>query len=407
MFNLFKKPKVDANEGNDAPKKPKEDVKQDSFQFKFPEDQEIEIYKRVAKTYSRFLNQPIDPAKKQLIESNQRRSLSTEEMKMLLVAEKSNKNRRGLKDWLDFGIKSGKLPGMFFLDYQGKMSCYKSALQKYVRRGMTEKALEAGLVLFKMGRDQAVRRLKIIVIEDVFTAVEVMRYLQKDMSVNEFLSVVKFISEAPKDKSGCEVADYLMSRNLDELTVDEKLLKENVKKKEHFIQLCTMVLKLAKEKEWAVLKRCLGNDSVVESCLQRFAEGTFFQGDSGLMIVAVVRYLSGDYLLKRITLPNVSADDIPVLKLAEIDWFALDFHTPIGRAVKYAFLKKFPEIEEQQLDNAWFRCESAKLAENQIGQWEPEGMALSQRTWRKYKDEIETMVKDFQFNKFRVQDYDK
>ncbi|MBI3999469.1 MAG: hypothetical protein HY351_02540, partial [Candidatus Omnitrophica bacterium] len=284
-----------------------------------------------------LLQHPIPYVQKQLTERDKSTPVTIDEMKEILSAEKAGKERVTLTGWLEYGIATKRLPDQFFLSYQDRVSCFKSALQKYVRRGLPEKAMSVAKSLYKLNRQQAVRRMKIIVVEDVFQAVEVLKFFRDDMSLNEFLALVKVVAESPKDKSLCTFGEYVTDgagkAQIEQLQPDPMFVRENLMNKELFKRVVAHLFKMSKLKRFGEINSILGSDPVVKQCVDRVEGGTFWESDSVLLLMAAVRFLQGDYKTKIPSLPQVDEKDVPAMKLAQIDWYCLDFHTCVGRAV--------------------------------------------------------------------------
>ena len=283
----------------------------------------------------RLLKKTIPQIQQGLRELDKVEKISVEDMKGLLRIEKMSKNRRGIANWLTFGIMSGEMPGEYFLDYQAKVGLYKSAVQKYVRRGNVEKAVRSAKVLYALSKDQAIKRMKIIAVEDAFSAVEVLRYFHDDMSLKEFLQVVAAIAGSPKDKSLCplgwELTEGSLASRVAEATPDIEWLKANLLNKDEYRRAVVELFKLAKTKRFSDIYEVFhyDQDEVVRQCLDRVAGGTFWESDSALLLMAAIRYKRGDYAVKGLTLPQLSENEVQPLKLTEIDWFCIDFHTHV------------------------------------------------------------------------------
>lgn len=354
----------------------------------------------------RLLKKTIPQIQQGLRELDKVEKISVEDMKDLLRIEKMLKNRRGITNWLAFGIMSGKLPGEYFLDYQAKVGAYKSAVQKYIRRSNVEKAVRSAKVLYGLNRVQAIRRMKIIVVEDAFSAVEVLKYFHDDMSLKEFLQVVTAIAGAPKDKSLCslgwELTDGSLAPRVAAATPGIEWLKANFLNKNEYQKVVIQLFKLVKDKRFSDIYEVFNydQDAVVRQCLARVAGGTFWPSDSALLLMAAIRYKQGDYLLKNLTLPPINENEVQPLKLTEIDWFCIDFHTHVGRIAERFFLAKHKEIPQKTLQNVWFHGESALLGGEIIADLiQPYDKAL----WARIKNEIKQTVEDVMFKKFEFE----
>jgi len=353
-----------------------------------------------------LLTQTIPIIQQRLMALDRSGPVTVEQMAALLDVERANKNRRGIIEWLKLGIETGRLPDpKYHLGYQDQVSCVRSALQKYVRRSMTEKAVRAAKRLYQMSRVQAMRRMKIIIVEDAFSAVELLRYFDDQMSLNEFLGVAQAAAEAPKDKSLCKLGEELTegwrAPTLERVEPDVGWLKEHLLDKAHFEDVVTQLYRLAQMKRLDLLYEVVGHDEIVDQCIGRVEGGTYWASDSVLLIMAAVRWLQKDYALKGLSLPSVDGNTVTALMLSELDPFCLDFHTPIGRVAKLWFLKRHPDVQERELEIAWFHAESAKLGGVIEADWEH---PYNRELWARYGGEVMRLVQDV-MRKFELDRY--
>lgn len=358
----------------------------------------------------RLLKKTIPQIQQKLRDMDKTEQVTVEDMKNLLRIEKMLKNRRGITNWLTFGIMSGKLPGEYFLDYQAKVGLYKSAVQKYIRRSNIEKAVRAAKVFYGLSKDQAIRRMKIIAVEDAFSAVEVLRCFHDGMSLKEFLQVVAVIAGSPKDKSLCplgwELTEGSLAPRVAEATPSIEWLKANLLNKNEYQEVVIQLFKLVKDKRFSDIYEVFNydQDAVVKQCLDRVAGGTFWESDTALLLMAAIRYKQGDYALKDLTLPHIEENGVQPLKLTEIDWFCIDFHTHIGRVAERFFLHEHKEIPQKTLQGVWFHAESAKLDGEIIADWV---QPYDKQLWARIKDEIKQTVEDVMYKKFRFKEIDE
>ena len=252
--------------------------------------------------------------------------------------------------------------------------------------------------------------MKIVAVEDAFSAVEVLRYFHDDMSLKEFLQVVAVIAGSPKDKSLCpmgwELTEGSLASRVTEATPDIEWLKANLLNKDEYRRVVIELFKLAKDKRFSDIYEVFhyDQDEVVKQCLDRVAGGTFWESDSALLLMAAIRYRQGDYALKDLTLPRIEENGVQPLKLTEIDWFCIDFHTHVGRIAERFFLHKHKEIPQKTLQSVWFHAESAKLDGEIIADWvQPYDKAL----WAKIRNEIQQTVEDVVFKKFKFREIEE
>ncbi|MBM4400801.1 MAG: hypothetical protein FJ045_02500 [Crenarchaeota archaeon] len=304
--------------------------------------------------------------------------------------EKKNKDRAGIKKWLEFGIKTGELSD-FYLDYGGKVSVLKSALQKYIRRGETEKALKAGKFLYLLAKGSAIDRLKNIVVEDVASATSVVQYLNAEIGPSQFLACVKFTADAPKDKKYAITAnrlENLTERQLSQISSDTE------------DGLVAHLFLLGEDKNENEIYSIVGRSPVTESLVQRAIKGTYFKGDRFCLYAAALDYSQSP--TPDIKLPNVRFDEIEPIKFGDIDWYCLDFHTPVGRTALNFFISKHRDIDRVEFKTAWFMGESAKLGGKVLCRFK---MDYNKELWDKYKDEIKGLVEHCREREYRLQDY--
>ncbi len=360
-----------------------------------------------------LLQKTIPQIQQKLRDLDKIEKITVEDMKDLLRVEKMAKNRSGIVGWLTVGVMSGKLPGEYFLDYQARVGAYKSAVQKYIRRSNVEKAVKAARVLYELSKIQAIRRMKIIVVEDAFTAVEVLKFFpqnEQDMSLKLFLQITAAIAGSPKDKSLCsfgwELTDGPLAPRVAEVTPDIEWMKANLLNKEEYREVVIQLFKLCKTKRFADIYEVFHYDQneVVRQCLDRVAGGTFWESDSALLLMAAIRFKAGDYLLKDLQLPPIDENEVQGLPLTGLDWYTLDFHTHIGRVAERFFLAKHREIPQKTLQSTWFHGESAKLDGEIIADWV---QPYDKQLWARIKDEIKRTVEDVMFKKFQFREIEE
>jgi hypothetical protein len=270
---------------------------------------------------------------------------------------------------------------------------------------MTEKTVRAAKRLYQMSRVQAIRRMKIIIVEDAFSAVELLRYLTDRISLNEFLGVAQVAAEAPKDKSLCPLAEELTegwrASTLEQIKPNVAWLKVHLLDRAQLEDVVTQLYRLAQMQRFDLLPEVLGDDAVVAQCVGRVEGGTYWASDAVLLLMAAVRYLRGDYRCKGLSLPSVDANAVAALTLSEIDPFCLDFHTPIGRVAKLWFLKRHPDVQERELEIAWFHAESAKLGGVIEADWE---RPYNRELWARYGGEVmrtvQTVMQKFELHRY-------
>lgn len=351
-----------------------------------------------------LLGESISKIQKRLIERNKIQPVSVEEMRSLLEAEKKNKNRSGLREWLEFGIKTGALAGDFFLGYQERMSCLKSGLQKYIRRSRADEAVRTGKALWRMGREQAIRRLKVVIPEDSHLSIGLLNHFSDDMDEATFISVVHTVAEAPKDKSSCVLAVEMdQDKSMNAVIPDVDFIKANLMRRDLLPFIARQVFVMSKQKRHSEIVEVLGGDKVVRELIGRQEAGTFFSDDGMLLIVSAIRYAQQDYDPSIKPIP-VNPNDIRPIELHELHEFTHDFHCPVGKVAERIFLSRHKDIDPQRLRRAWFLNLSGKL-EGQVipSSWEDQDRDTD--FWNHCKDEIQGLVR-WCMVKFQLELYD-
>ena len=351
-----------------------------------------------------LLNHSIPPIQKQLAEQDRITRLTTEEMAALLAVERANKNRLGITEWLRLGIETGRLPdSQYYLGYHDRAGCFKSALQKYIRRSMTDQAVRAARSLWRMGKAAAVARLKIITPEDCHCAIGLLEHVHDDMTEAEYLGIIKSVSNAPKDKSSCPLAIQMdEDEGMERLVPDPVLIREHLLDRSKLPLVARHAFRLCQMGRQEEVMEMLGNSNVVRTLIGRQKAGTVWGDDSTLLVVAAIRYAQGDYDAS-MRPAQVEPHTIQPLRLDEIDWFAFDFHTAVGRPVERIFLSRHREIDSKRLRRSWFVNEGGKL-EGNIVRSEWDAMPRDTEFWLKHAPEIERLTQDM-MRKFQLEQY--
>lgn len=352
-----------------------------------------------------LLDRTIPEIQSRLRERDKVAPLSTYDMSFLLGTEQSKKNRVGIKEWLKVGIQSGKLPSEFYLTFNDKVGCLKSALQKFIRRSMTEKALRAARSLWRFGPEAATNRLRIIIPEDVHGAIGLLDYFSDHMKEAEFLAIVKAICEAPKDKSSCALAVEIDHDEFakEKLVPNVALVQRNLMKRNELPTVTRHIFRMCKLDRYDEVYQILGAHKVVVELIERQRRGVRWSDDGVLLAIAAIRYVQQDYDQSIIPLP-INAQEIKPLRLNEIDWPCFDFHTVIGRTVEKWLLARYRELDSKTLRYNWFMTISAKL-EGKVIEGPFEQQPYDKEFLPKYGEELERLTKEA-MNKFRLSEYD-
>ena len=304
---------------------------------------------------------------------------------------------------MKLGIEAGRLPDpRYYLGYHDQAGCFKSALQKYIRRSMTDQAVRAARSLWRMGKSPAIARLKIVIPEDAHCAIGLLNQVSDDMSEAAYLGIVAAVAVAPKDKSSCPLAIQMdEDEAMDGLVPDVALIRQHLMDRSKLPVVARHVFKMCKMERHEEVLEMLSNSKVVAALIGRQKAGTVWGDDSTLLVVAAIRYVQGDFNAS-IQPTQVEPYTITPLRLDEIDWYCLDFHTAVGRVAERIFLSRH-EIDSKRLRRAWFVNESGKLEGNIVSSgWD--AMPRDTEFWLRHAPEIERLVRDM-MTKFQLSQY--
>lgn len=351
-----------------------------------------------------LLTQTIPLIQQRLAERDKITRLTVEQMTALLTVEQAGKNRLGIREWLGLGIQMGQLADpRYYLGYRDRAGCFKSALQKYIRRSETEKALRAARSLWRMGKSPAIGRLKIIVPEDAHCAIGLLDQVSDDMSEAAYLGIVKAVADGPKDKSSCPLAIAMdEDSDMERLVPDAELIRQHLMDRLKLPMVARHIFKLCQMGRQEDVMEMLGNGNVVKTLIGRQQAGTVWGDDSTLLVIAAIRYAQGDYDVA-MQPALVEPHTIPPMRLDEIDWYCLDFHTAVGRVAERIFLSHHREIDSKRLRRSWFMAESGKLEGNIMSSaWD--ALPHDREFWPRYGQEIEQLVRDM-MRRFQLEQY--
>ena len=351
-----------------------------------------------------LLTQTIPIIQQRLTERDRITRLTVEEMAALLDMERAHKNRLGISEWLKLGIETGRLPdSRYYLTFYDRLGCFKSATQKYIRRSETEKALRAARSLWRMGKSPAIARLKIVIPEDAHCAIGLLEHVHDEMTEADYLGIVKAVADGPKDKSSCPLAIAMdEDADLERLVPDAAVIREHLMDRSKLPVVARHALRLCQLGRQEEVMGMLGNGNVVRTLIGRQQAGTVWGDDSTLLVIAAIRYAQGDFNAA-MQPAQVEPHTITPLRLDEIDWYALDFHTAVGRVAERIHLSRHREVDSKRLRRAWFMNESGKLAGNVLSsKWD--AMSRDAEFWLRHAPEIERLVRDM-MRRFQLSQY--
>lgn len=351
-----------------------------------------------------LLSCSIEVIQRRLTERNRITPVTVEEMTALLAVEQANKNRLGMREWLGLGIQMGQLADpRYYLGFHDRAGCFKSAVQKFIRRSETEKALRAARSLWRMGKAAAIARLKIVVPEDCHCTIGLLEHVHGDMSEAEYLGIIKSVSDGPKDKSSCPLAIAMdEDADLERLVPDVAVIREHLMDRSKLPLVSRHIFKLCRMGRQEDVMGMLGNGNVVRTLIGRQQAGVQWGDDATLLVIAAIRYAQGDYNAS-IRPTQVESSTIPPLRLDELDWYTLDFHTAPGRVAERIHLSRHRDVDSKRLRRAWFMNESGKLAGNVLSsEWDT--MSRDTEFWLRHAPEIERLTRDM-MRRFQLEQY--
>lgn len=326
---------------------------------------------------------------------------------LLLEAEKETKDRKGIKRWVNAILEDRISYEYDLLSWYDRLGILKSAVQKYIRRSETEKALRTAKRLFLMSDRSAVRRMKSIIAEDVLPATPVVQYLNEHTNLREFMGVTGVTAHTKKSGRVIEYRSHLeVLADLEGRKRREKL-KEIIEETTGVKQTIAEVYKAVqfgetKELVFEVIER----NSVTESLIERALKGTYFHGDLGNLISTAVLYNTRPELFDEIDeKPEVNPRSISIMKFREVDWFALDMHTKIGRTALNIFASQH-DIERDDMSSAWFQC-SGNHYEDPVREDANEVDEELRFLWNSWGHEIKDLVQYARTEIYNLASYDE
>lgn len=235
----------------------------------------------------------------------------------VLEGEKRQKNRKGMKKWLN-AIIEGDISvheEVKEMDYMDALYAFKSALQKAIRRGNTERALRFAQRYYKMSRDDMIRRLKVIIFEDSLDALWTLEDVEDD-----YERTIVTACEATKNKDA-----YWLSKMA--------VMNEDGDFEEEYIEKFVDRYGDKEQSDWEEVMR-----------------------QAGLYLNEIGKVDEFE--------PEAEADDFEVYTAQdeELKWYAFDMHTRIGKSVMEDMVDE-TDYTWDEIEWAWWFGSSIKLDE--------------------------------------------
>lgn len=261
----------------------------------------------------------------------------------------------------------------------------KSAVQKFVRRGMPEQACAVAAAMAAKGDARSlIRRLPAITVEDAGwqkawilpRCMEIAKGDEGDTPVEEILKILTFLATGPKDKDAAGLFDvgWLMHRQHkpppDPAGMPDALrlaLREGREEDAVWLSIGSLLAldvngaKPAWEPLVEVaLERCSPEAAEVVQAMQKRANAGVMTADYGFFLgasIEMILHWSDGWIGKDGFEAIVPVKDET---LKTLPWFTLDMHTVIGKIAMGSLTKKLG-IDRELLDELWFFLESASL----------------------------------------------
>jgi len=297
-----------------------------------------------------ILDKSIQAIQKILRHQDEKKKVSVVRMKDLLEREKNGKNRSTLKRWLEYGIEQGKLPDEFYLDYRAKAGLFKSALQKYIRRGMVDKAVRTAYTLFKMDKNSLTHRLHTILCEDGYTAIGAFPECKDNP-----IGVTKLAASLNSDGHCYRLAEHIILNGLFNSVKPNRTWLEANFLKGDIVEILAMLSNWRRHQHLHEIGRYFKDTPhLCFSILNQVEEDERWDGD--ILMAAAVRVAREGY--DDITVPNVDLVGIEPISEDEFEWFVYDMHTYPGVVSMRQLCSKL-NLTYKTLEYAWWYGASA------------------------------------------------
>ena len=268
-----------------------------------------------------------------------------------------------------------------------RIGLLKSALQKYIRRGETDKAIAVGGRLLQLpgGRSALARRLPVIAAEDVgITYLPAAATDHGEWDEASLLTVVARLSEAPKSKEAYWLAAMTWNDPRRVHDVTPVALSRDLTKGDHLGALHRV--RAAKEtRDWRSGQRLMSAlhahisgapphaTAIAEAALRREAKGGF--GTDELLAAAIIAAIDRPSDPPPSFLKAARPSNHPI----ELDFYVADAHTAVGqRALRQVALRRAMPVK--LLADLMFSYESVLLGPMELpSRWKADAQELEAR----------------------------
>ena len=305
--------------------------------------------------YDDLLTKSIPHIQSTLRKQDEKKKITVKQMKALVKLEKEGKNRKSMLRWLRECIGREEIVGEYYLDYMATVGIYKSAMQKYIRRGHAEKAVRAAKALRDMQPSSLTRRLKVIIPEDVYTCMNLYQYVDEHP-----LEVAYTLAMSKKDGHCCRAFNEIKDTKAFERITDLVYFKDHWKDGDLSRVISTMFAVVRKEDGLAAIGRVfdepIGKQKAARAVMDELLNNS--KVDIDLTLVALLRMLRDGYE-DTVLMEDDFIEAVEPMYIDEVDWFAYDMHTFPGRIVMN-LLAKDHHIKSGAVSWSWWFGEASR-----------------------------------------------
>jgi hypothetical protein len=292
------------------------------------------------------------------------------------------------------------------------LSLLKSHLQKCIRRGLTNKALETSCFLMKYDLNAFIRRLPIIMMEDVKVHVSFIPLIWLTAAISKgfpvtqsvkswLLGVVKYLCE--------EKNEYYSNHNVWSYTETGKLTTNQLLKETEKFEPTTrdLLISLLFRKSYGGMKGDMEMIAAYERVFVKLgplsksptqAVEKKLKTDPDVIEKKVIIDLEEEEtqpsaLVSLIPIEPVEFSQIRIQPIDEIELCAVDFHC--YPAMVNLIKQQFITLDEDDIKSAIWHCSSKTNFRIELSQQELESMESEIRTWDIIKDHVKTLAKNY------------
>jgi hypothetical protein len=292
------------------------------------------------------------------------------------------------------------------------LSLLKSHLQKCIRRGLTNKALETSCFLLKYDLNAFIRRLPIIMMEDVMVHISFISLIWLTAAISKgfpvthsikswLLGVVKYLCEE-KNEYYCHHDVSSFSEHEEKLNT-KQLLKETEKFEPTTRDL---LLSLLFRKSYGGMKGDMEMIAAYERVfvklgplcknptqpIEKKLKGS--ESDKKIVIIDLEEEeIQPSALVSLTPIESVDFFQVRIQPINEIELCAVDFHCypAMINLVKQQFMK----LEEDDIKSAIWHCSSKTNFRIELAEEELASIENEIRTWNIIKDFVKILAKNY------------